>query len=478
MRRLFISGITAAVAFGAMVLGVPTEATAAGSVTATAAAAPPIKGDYATPIRYADTNKDIDVDATIAKLTGAHVNTYAYLICYGLRGGRDWNTLPAFLSAAADAGIDVWVYICPPSESKDTAGNEMPPYYLDYVQWATEIAELSVTYPNLTGWAIDDFFGNAAKYTRAYTESMVNAARAVNPAIKFRPVVYYSQLVGYSNMMGAYRYYIDGVIFPYRNDSSGTDMTNSANADPETRAVYDAISCAGSARCAHFYFPGNTVSAAGWKTSYSTTVSVNPTASSYGLTFDVWDDFTGATAGYRYARVVVDNTVVFSRDVAGTPASTAVSVSDAVLRPLLAGKSSATLRVEMYDAKAVTNFHTAVTFDSITGTGFTVTNGDFDSGTGWTPARSSSVYLYGFVPNMKPTLMTYASKLAREAIAPSPTYVGAVVDTALDLATAGITDGSLIYCLNKSGSDTYDTNNVLTSYAASYNVVASIYGAA
>ena len=205
---------------------------------------------------------------------------------------------------------------------------------------------------------------------------------------------------------------------------------------------------------------------------------MNPTASSYGLTFDVWDDFTGATAGYRYARVAVDNTVVFSRDVAGIPASTAVSISDAVLRPLLAGKSSATLRIEMYDAKAVANFHTAMTFDSMVGTGFTVTNGALESGAGWTPFRSSTVYLYGFVPNMKPTLMTYASKLARETIAPSPTYVGAVVSTALDLAAAGITDGSLIYCLNKTGADTYNSDNVLTSYAETYNVVANIYGAA
>ncbi|MCP2329454.1 hypothetical protein HDA40_007961 [Hamadaea flava] len=469
MRKLFIHAITVVMALGAMVLGVPSVATAAQS---------PVKGDYATPIRYTDANKDIDVAATIAKLSGAHVNTYAYLICYGLRGGRDWNTLPAFLTAASAAGIDVWVYLCPPSESKDTAGNEMPPYYLDYVQWATKIAELSVTYPNLTGWAIDDFAGNAATYTRAYTESMVTAARAVNPAVKFRPVLYYPNLVGYSNMLGAYRYYIDGVIFPYRNESNGIDMTNSANADPETRAVYDAISCAGSARCAQFYFPPNTASTAGWKTSYSTTVSVNPTAASYGLTFDVWDDFTGATAGYRYARVAIDNTVVFSRDIAGTPASTAVTISDSVLRPLLAGKSSATLRIEMYDAKAVANFHTAMTFDSIAGTGFTVTSGDFDSGTGWTAARSSTAYLYGFVPNMKPTLMTYASKLAREPDAPTPAYVGAVVDTALDLAALGITDGSLIYCLNKTGADTYDTTGVRTSYAATYNTVASIYGAA
>ncbi|HEX6681969.1 MAG TPA: hypothetical protein VF062_04210 [Candidatus Limnocylindrales bacterium] len=468
MRRILIHAFAAALA--ASVLSGLSVAPAAASE-----ADPPIRGDYATPIRNTDANADINVAATISKLTGANVDTYAYLICYGLRGGRDWNTLPSFLSAAAAAGIDVWVYICPPTESKDAQGNEIPPYYLDYVGWAQAIANLSVAHPNLTGWAIDDFAGNVNKFTRAYTETMVNAARAIKPSIKFRPVLYYTNLVGYSNMLGAYRYYIDGVIFPYRNESGGMDTTNSANADPEIRAVYEALSCEASARCALFHFPGGTASEAGWSVSYSRTVTVNPTASSYGLTFDAWDDFTGATSGYRFARVLIDNTVVWSRDIAGTPSSTRVTLADSALRAALAGKTSATLRVQMYDAKAVANFHTAMTFDSIVGTGFTVVNGDFDSGTGWTPARSSTSHLYGFSKNMKPTVMTYASKLSREPAGPTPAYVGAVVGKALELSAAGLTDGSVTYCLNKTGADIYNTDGVLASYAATYGVVANLY---
>lgn len=66
------------------------------------------------------------------------------------------------MPAAEAAGIDVMVYLVPPSECQQSGephrdGRCSRPYGLDFVAWATAIAELSVTHPNVIGWAIDDF---------------------------------------------------------------------------------------------------------------------------------------------------------------------------------------------------------------------------------------------------------------------------------------------------------------------------------
>ena len=77
-----------------------------------------IVGDYNMEIRKqqprADGIRHVDTPATIFRLRQAHVTTYFYLVFHA---ATDWTDFTAeFLPAAEQAGIDIWVYLVPPSE--------------------------------------------------------------------------------------------------------------------------------------------------------------------------------------------------------------------------------------------------------------------------------------------------------------------------------------------------------------------------
>lgn len=107
-----------------------------------------VLGDYAGALTTtsADGSVHIDVPSTLARLVGAHVNTYAYLV----HNQTQWDDLPAFADAAAVAGVDVLVYLVPPTESYASGGASppptgsrtpnYPPYQWDYVAWAAGCA--------------------------------------------------------------------------------------------------------------------------------------------------------------------------------------------------------------------------------------------------------------------------------------------------------------------------------------------------
>ena len=137
----------AAVAFGAYA-----GSRAAGSVTLRLTSA-----DYANSIQRTDGR--VNVEAMAARLKELGVGTYYWLV----EPAKNWEDLKLFLPKAAQAGLQVWVYLVPPSESEPQpgAGPKYPqPFLLDYVRWAEEIAKLSLQHTNLTGWVIDDFDGN------------------------------------------------------------------------------------------------------------------------------------------------------------------------------------------------------------------------------------------------------------------------------------------------------------------------------
>src|SRR5438874_8513783 len=56
----------------------------------------------------------VDTAAMVRRLHELGVSTYYWLIAHA---GTDWDDLQLFLPAAAQAHIDVWVYLVPPSES-------------------------------------------------------------------------------------------------------------------------------------------------------------------------------------------------------------------------------------------------------------------------------------------------------------------------------------------------------------------------
>lgn len=161
----------------------------------------------------ADGYRHIDTHALVAKLRDLGVNTYLYGIW---DSPTDWDDLRLeFLPAAAEAGICVWPYLVPPSET-DENGRASRPYLMDYVAWAKAMAELSAQYPNLTAWAIDDFEFevNARLFTPEYMRAMREAQDAIKPDLGFYTCVYYRVALDEA-FLDKYAPFIDGVIYPF-----------------------------------------------------------------------------------------------------------------------------------------------------------------------------------------------------------------------------------------------------------------------
>src|SRR5438445_8224414 len=111
--------------------------------------------DYDSEPRRADGRVDTQLAARLKEL---RVTTYYWLLWHGT---NDWEDLKLFLPMAASNGLEVWVYLVPPSESPPQYGDHYSePFRLDYSRWAEEIARLSLEQTNLTGWVIDDFYAN------------------------------------------------------------------------------------------------------------------------------------------------------------------------------------------------------------------------------------------------------------------------------------------------------------------------------
>jgi hypothetical protein len=172
-----------------------------------------VLGTYANPPRLA--NRRVDISRLLGELQDLNANTYNWLIW---REATDWKDLKLFLPQAKKAGIKVWVTIVPPSESKPITQSSSEPFGLDYETWAKEIALLSVKYPNLEAWSIDDFAQNQKFYTPEYLEKILGAVRTVNPKLAFVPCCYFLQIT--PSFAANYGHMLDGIYFPYNAASS------------------------------------------------------------------------------------------------------------------------------------------------------------------------------------------------------------------------------------------------------------------
>lgn len=176
-------------------------------------------GTYAFPPAFA--NGNIDAVKLIAQLKDIHANTYHWL-AWGKHA--DFNAFREFLSMAAKENIRVWITLVPPSESPPFAKDYAEPYRLDYEKWATEIARLSVQEPALVAWSIDDFVHNLHFFTQEYMHKIITQTRAINPRLAFIPCAYYEQVT--PRFVADYADYIDGILFPYRNESVFTNLSD------------------------------------------------------------------------------------------------------------------------------------------------------------------------------------------------------------------------------------------------------------
>jgi len=183
-------------------------------------------GTYDAAPRQADGR--VDVERLIRELEVLRANTYNWLIWHA---STDWEDLHRFLPLARQKQIRVWVTLVPPSESPPRTRNYSEPFRLDYAKWAAEIAQLSLREPNLVAWSLDDFSHNTRTFTPAYLRAVLEAARQINPKLAFVPCCYYRHVT--PSFAETYRPWLDGVLFPYRNESGEMNLQNSSAVESE-----------------------------------------------------------------------------------------------------------------------------------------------------------------------------------------------------------------------------------------------------
>ncbi|WP_216853791.1 heparinase II/III domain-containing protein [Phytoactinopolyspora halotolerans] len=121
-------------------------------------------------------------------------------------------------------------------------------------------------------------------------------------------------------------------------------------------------------------YPWRTPSRAGDYGALTQEITVEA-AESHQLAVRVRDDYTGGTAGYHVIQVLIDDAVVAERDVAGGGEWAELTAD---VTEQLAGKTTATLTLRVYEKRGVGNFGVMVLFDDVSLTGATVENGGFE----------------------------------------------------------------------------------------------------
>ena len=293
----------------------------------------PHLASYAAALRLPDGH--VDGNAMLARLTELGVTTYYWLIWRD----TDWEDLQDFLPKAAAAGIEVWPYLVPPSESPPHTKCYSEPFRLDYQQWAGEIARLSLKHPNVTAWVIDDFYANKDLYTPEYVRGMQARAKALNPGLRFLPLMYFNEID--RSFAERYREVIDGVVIAYPQDR---EEIAQAGAILNDRMVV----IPGQLR-----FPASESSHIGDFVTVSQEVRVVP-GEQHLVRFRELDDFFGQTSGYHFKQVLIDNAVVWEQDAAGgekTWQEVQVDVTEWVR-----DKTSVILAFRLTDKQPVGNF--------------------------------------------------------------------------------------------------------------------------
>ena len=174
----------------------------------------------------------VDVDRLVAELVELHANTYSFCIH---THATDWDDFKLILARANEQGIRIWGSVVPPSETPPRVPMFPEPFRLDYERWAVEFAKLSLQYTNLVAWSIDDFTHNLKVYQPAYVEKMLTGARRINPKLAFVPCCYYSSFN--PNFAADYAGLLDGVLFPYRHESGGSNLKDASLIEPEIQKI-------------------------------------------------------------------------------------------------------------------------------------------------------------------------------------------------------------------------------------------------
>lgn len=409
-----------------------------------------VYADVREPEPRADGYRHIDTPALIGKLRLLGLNTYVYGIW---DSPTDWDDLRTeFAPAAAAAGIKIWVYLVPPSECLDSpvphkSGRCSRPYKLDFVTWAHEIATLSVQYPNIVAWAIDDFIvgGNSELFTPEYMQQIVDSQDAVNRRLGFYTTAYFGEATN-PEFYERFAPYIDGIVYPYLGRSGNTQDPTAIrenleqilrhteprqlsvllllytgrfldaslpptetyvaqsidNAMPYVRdgrilgidayglPLADRPSITADNRAAHGIGRFNVSLSPfvgtdpGDYAQASQRVAVDPDAERHLLSFADFDWYYGNLGGAGFHRKQV---LVDGEPVWDSdvtdPGGHTYTERTIDLGDALRGKRSATIALRVLDRQAVGDFALDIGFDDVRGTGLDVRNGGFERDTDW-----------------------------------------------------------------------------------------------
>jgi len=80
-------------------------------------------------------------------------------------------------------------------------------------------------------WSIDDFVHNLSVYSPAAMKQIIEKTRAVNPKLAFVPCCYFKQTS--PKLAADYAGLFDGVLFPYRHESGGANLTDASLVESE-----------------------------------------------------------------------------------------------------------------------------------------------------------------------------------------------------------------------------------------------------
>jgi hypothetical protein len=421
--------------------------------------------------RHNDARGHVDTPATIGRLQALHANTYQFLV----ENHTDWQDLSTeFMPAAQRAGIRVIAYLVPPTEcfssaSRPRSCDDYVPFRADYVAWGVAIARLSVQYPALSGWTVDDMDYNLGLFTPSYVHAMNAAASAIQPHLDFYLELYWPSIT--KSLIDAYAHTFDGLIMPYRDGvNSDTAMTDTFQA--EIDAVRNMLSGTGARFIVMVY--GNTLgrtmvspdveyvsrlvdssmanvrkgkingvivwnlelAAAGNPAEYSrnlartgmgalslslapdtatapgeyaeasSTIRLDGGSSSCVLQF--WsrnDQAAGALPGYHEMQLYAGTHLVWQQDVASDGAEWSASPPLTVTPDLVRGMAS--LAVRLIELKGVSSYGVNAIFDDFSTTGCSVSDPGFETGNGWTLTRSSGS-LVPAIYQYNPTFTTAA----------------------------------------------------------------------
>ena len=407
-----------------------------------------ILSDYDAEPRRADGH--VDGTRLAARLDSLGVTTYYWLVW---NRATDWEDLQAFLPLAERDGIDVWVYLVPPSESPPRDSQYSEPYRLDFSRWAEEIARLSRSHQRLRGWIIDDFTLNLDFFTPAYVCSLQARAHRINADLAFLPLVYFPQLR--DTFVRAYGGCVDGIVAAYPADR---DEIRSARA----------LLGGGPAPLPELRFPWGVRSASGDFVSATQRATIGP-GSGATLRFRERDDYTGATSGYHRKQVLLDSLVVWDEDVAGgSPGWREVAL------PIASpggSRRDAEVTFRLYEAQGVHNFGVRWWIEDLRGEGIAL-RGDTRHPEAWKASRRGAGFTsFGPAPPSAPAARrlplvvmiaaTPSQDEKRYGAPSSPARILAHLDDCLSAAREGWCDGVVTFCLDKTpGSALFDSVRV------------------